>query len=322
MPQEIVPFAPRTAAAAPAMEAARNYVAHSKAQSTTKAYRSDWKHFQSWCRSHALPPLPAHPETVALYIADAAREGFKVSTISRRLAAISKAHQTAGHDSPAAMRHAAVSEVWRGIRRVEGIAPTQKTPATTDTLRAMLETLPDGLLGGRDRALLLLGFAGAFRRSELVGLRVSDLAFGAEGLVVTLRRAKTDQEGEGRRVGIPYGSNPATCPVRSVQGWLDRSGISEGPIFRSVDRHGRIGDRLSDKAVALVVKRCADAAGLDARDFSGHSLRSGLATAAAIAGVSERAIMQQTGHRSTAMVRRYIRDGSLFRDNAAAKVGL
>jgi integrase len=187
----------------------------------------------------------------------------------------------------------------------------------------MLATLPEGLLGTRDRALLLIGFAGAFRRSELVGLNVEDASFTGDGLVVTLPRSKTDQEGEGRKVGIPYGSNPATCPVRSLRAWIETAGITAGPLFRSVNRYGRVQPgRLSDKAVALIVKRYAQASGRDARTFSGHSLRVGLVTAAAMAGASERAIMNQTGHRSTVMVRRYIRDASLFRDNAAARAGL
>ena len=182
---------------------------------------------------------------------------------------------------------------------------------------------PTGLGGARDRALLLLGFAGAFRRSELVGIDVEDLGFREEGLVVTLRRSKTDQEGEGRRVGIPYGSDPATCPFRAVRAWLKLSGIDSGPLFRPIDRRGRLGpSRLTDKSVALLVKRYVKDVGLDPARFSGHSLRAGLVTAAALAGASERSIMAQTGHRSPNMVRRYIRECSLFQDNAAAKTGL
>jgi integrase len=187
----------------------------------------------------------------------------------------------------------------------------------------MIERLPLSLQGTRDRALLLVGFAGAFRRSELVGLDIADLEFGRDGLVVTVRRSKTDQEGQGRRVGIPYGSHAETCPVRAAQEWVDLLDTTSGPLFRRIDRHGHIGAaRLSDKAVALIIKRCARAAGLGAADLAGHSLRAGLATAAAAAGVSERAIMAQTGHRSLATVRKYIREGSLFLENAAGKVGL
>ena len=210
-----------------------------------------------------------------------------------------------------------------GIRRTKGTAQRGKAPAVTSVVRAMVEGAPDRLLGLRDRALLLLGFAGAFWRSELVALDVEDLEFTAAGLVVTQRRSKTDQEGEGRKVGIPYGANPDTCPVRAVREWLDEAAVTLGPVFRSVNRHGQVQPgRLSDKAVALVVKRHAPAAGVDPARYAGHSLRAGLATAAAAAGASERSIMNQTGHRSLPTLRRYIRDGQLFRDNAAAAAGL
>jgi integrase len=187
----------------------------------------------------------------------------------------------------------------------------------------MLEALPNTRVGLRDRALLLLGFAGAFRRSELVGLDVADLEFARAGVIVTLRKSKTDQEGRSRRLGIPFGSSEQTCPVRSVQAWLEAARISEGPVFRSLDRFQQVqGARLSDKAVALIIKRRAKAVGLDPARYAGHSLRAGLATSAAAAGASERVIMSQTGHRSADMVRRYIRDGSLFTSNPAGMVGL
>ena len=233
-----------------------------------------------------------------------------------------QAHQAAGYVTPTT--DAQVRLVFQGIRRTLGWAPDQKNAAITAEVRAMVETLsPTSLLGVRDRALLLVGFAGAFRRSELVSLDVADVTFGRDGLIVQLRRSKTDQEGEGRKVGLPFGSNPLTCPVRSLRAWLESAAIARGPIFRPVDRHGNIAvTRLTDQSVALIVKRCAKAAGLDWERYAGHSLRSGLATAAAMADVSERAIMAQTGHKSLPMVRRYIRDGSLFRSNAAAAVGL
>jgi integrase len=187
----------------------------------------------------------------------------------------------------------------------------------------MVDASDAGLIGTRDRALILLGFAGAFRRSELVGLDVEDCVFGKDGLTVTLRRSKTDQTGEGRKIGIPYGSNPDTCPVRNVQAWLEIAGATAGPLFRSINRHGQVqAGRLSGIDVARVVKKLAERAGLDAGKYAGHSLRAGHATAAAIAGASERSIMRQTGHRSVQMVRRYIRDGSLFRENSAGKLGL
>src|SRR3954470_7552764 len=195
----------------------------------------------------------------------------------------------------------------------------------------MVATLGTDMIGIRDRALLLLGSAGASRRSELVAVdvdaadaaRAGHIEIGRAGITVRLMRSKTDQEGQGQAFGIPFGAKPATCPVRVVQAWIKAAGIQSGPLFRSVNRHGQVSaDRLSDKGVALVVKRCAEAAGLDPAKFAGHSLRAGLATSAAMAGVEERVIMSQTRHRSTTMVRRYIREGSLFRENAAGKVGL
>jgi integrase len=191
----------------------------------------------------------------------------------------------------------------------------------------MVDVADAGAIGLRDRALILLGFAGAFRRSELVGLTVDDCAFGKDGLTVTLRRSKTDQAGAGRKIGIPYGSNPETCPVRTMQAWIEQAalsavgpGVSTGPLFRSINRHGQVQPGgLSGIDVARVVKKLAQRAGLDAAKYAGHSLRAGHATSAAIAGASERSIMNQTGHRSVQMVRRYIRDGSLFRENSAGR---
>lgn len=211
----------------------------------------------------------------------------------------------------------------QGIRRTKGTAPVQKAPAHIDHIRAMVRALDVGPLGLRDRALLLVGFAGAFRRAELVSLDREDAEFTSEGMVLTLRRSKTDQEAEGRKIAIPYGSNVATCPVHALQVWLEWSGITVGPLFHSINRHGQMQPgRLSGKAVALIVKKHAERCGMDADTFAGHSLRAGFATTAGRAGVEERDIMRQTGHRSTVMVRRYIREDALFRDNAAARVGL
>jgi len=304
----------------PSLEQAREFARHSKAESTLRGYRADWRAFCSWCESHALCPLPAAPETVAGYIAECA-ERLKVGTIQRRLNAIAEAHKATGLDSPTSV--GMVRNTLKGIRRVLGTAARPKAPTLTDDIRAMVDATDAGLIGARDRALVLLGFAGAFRRSELVGLDVADCLFGKDGLTVTLRRSKTDQDGAGRKIGIPYGSNPETCPVRMVQAWLEHLGADAGPLFRSISRHGQMQpDRLSGIDVARVVKKLAERAGLDAAKFAGHSLRAGHATSAAIAGASERSIMNQTGHRSVQMVRRYIRDGSLFRENSAGKLGL
>ena len=301
-------------------EQAREFAGQAKAGNTLRAYRSDWRHFHTWCEGQGLASMPASAETVALYLT-AHAESLATGTLQRRLASLAVAHQTAGHEDPT--KGAVAKLVWQGIRREKGTAAKGKAPIITADLRRMVEALPEGLLGVRDRALLLVGFAGGFRRSELVGIDRADVAFTLEGLVITLRRSKTDQEGEGRKVGIPYGSRPETCPVRALTAWIEAAGIEAGPLFRPINRHGQVQPgRLSGHAVALVVKRHAEAAGLDAAKYAGHSLRAGLATSAAAAGASERSIMAQTGHKSTAMVRRYIRDGSLFRENAAAVVGL
>ena len=211
----------------------------------------------------------------------------------------------------------------KGIRRTIGTATKPKTAALTDDIRSMVDAADDGTIGARDSALILLGFAGAFRRSELVGLDIEDCAFGKDGLTVTLRRSKTDQDGTGRKIGIPYGSNPETCPVRTIQAWIELAALSSGALFPAINRHGQVqAGRLSGIDVARVVKKLALRAGLDAKAYAGHSLRAGHATSAAIAGASERSIMNQTGHRSVQMVRRYIREGSLFRENSAGKLGL
>jgi integrase len=299
---------------------ARDYVAASRAENTTLVYRTGWAQFTAWCDEHRVTALPAAPETVACYVADLAKAA-KPATIDLRLAAISAAHRAAGHESPTTAE--AVRLVRRGVRRTLGTAQRQVRPLTVPELRTMLQGLGSEPAGCRDRALLLLGFAGALRRNELVGLDVADITEGIDGLTVRLRRSKTDQEGAGRTLGIPFGSNPVTCPVRAWRTWLEVSGITEGPAFRPVDRHGHIGStRLSAQAVALVLKRHAARAGLDPDEMAGHSLRAGLATSAAAAGVPERVIAEQTGHKGTAMLRRYIREGSLFRENAAGAVGL
>ena len=299
----------------------REYVRASKAASTLRGYQSDWRDFCAWCESRGgLCPLPATADSVAAYIAICAGR-LKPGSIQRRLNAIAEAHKAAWLESPT---HAAiVRNTLKGIRRTLGTAPTQKIAALTDDIRAMIDATDAGIIGARDRALILLGFAGAFRRSELVKLDVEDCAFGMDGLTVTLRRSKVDQVGEGRKIGIPYGSNPETCPVRTVQAWAEQAGVTAGPLFRSVNRHGLVqSGRLSGIDVARVTKKLAARAGLDAAKYAGHSLRAGHATSAAIAGASERSIMKQTGHRSVQMVRRYIRDGSLFRENSAGKLGL
>ena len=313
---------PHSAALARYAEQAHTYAAASKAPNTQRAYRADWASFTRFCADHGAVSLPAEPQTVALYATALAASGrLKANTITRRLSAISQAHQLAGLASPA--REPLVRTVMAGIRRVHGTAAQAKAPLSPELLRRLLAHIPDDLRGRRDRALLLVGFAGAFRRSELVALRLEDVAFVPEGLVVTISQSKTDPEGAGQAIGIPYGKEEATCPVRALRAWFDSSGITGGAIFRAVDRWTGISNRaIEDHRVPRIIKQLAARAGLDAAAFAAHSLRSGMATAAAEGGATERAIMDQTRHRSLKQVRRYIRRGSLFRDNPVASTTL
>ena len=301
--------------------AAQGYASAATAASTRRAYASSWATFQRWCDEKDLVALPAEPASVALFLADLAENSRKVATIRRHLAAIAKAHRTSGFLSP--RLNEAVRSVMRGISRTLGSAQTQKAALATDELRDVIARLPVSLRGVRDRALLTLGFAGAFRRSELVGLVVSDLTFTSDGMEVTVRRSKTDQEGQGHKKAIPLGSRVETCPVRSVKAWLAASGITEGPVLRSVSRAGRVGrKRLDGGSVARIIKKVVASTGRSAADYSGHSLRTGLITSAVRAGKTEASIMKHTGHRSVAMLRRYVRNTDLFTDNCVEGIGL
>jgi site-specific recombinase XerD len=307
--QPLEPFRPQVEA----------FIRASRAANTLRGYRADWSDFCDWCAVSGLESMPAAPETVAAYIATVADRGLKAGSVQRRVSAIAAMHQAAGFDSPTGK--AAVRLTLAGIRRALGTRQECKAALLTADLAAMVSHLPAGLKGTRDRALLLLGFAGAFRRSELCGLDVEDLAIGPDGVKITVRRSKTDQEGAGQAVGIARGG--ALCPVAALEAWLRASGITAGPVFRAVDRHGKLSaGRLDDRTVARTVKGYAAAAGLDAAKYSGHSLRAGLATQAALNDVPERIIQKQTRHKSSDMLRRYIRDASLFRENASARVGL
>lgn len=300
---------------------AREFATASRSEATLAAYASDLRHFSAWADAHDLTAMPADPETVALYLTSMA-DAFKPSTLSRRVAAISVAHQHAGLPSPTG--DAMVRSVLTGIRRTIGTAPKQVAPATIGEIRKMTARMGKSTIEIRDRAILLLGFAGAFRRSELVSLDLTDLQEHADGILVTLRRSKTDQAGQGDTKAIPSGSDAETCPVRALQAWIAASGITDGPVFRPVDRHGNVAaSRLSGKAVALVVKRAAERAGLDPSVYAGHSLRAGFVTTAAANGASERAIARQSGHAAgSTVLRQYIRHASAFTDNAVSMVGL
>lgn len=298
---------------------ARSYAQASRAPATLAAYAKDWAHYTRWAADHGLEPLGSGPEVLAFYVTELART-HRPSTIVRRLAAISVIHQHHGLVSPTT--DAGVRDIVRGVRRTVGAAPREATPVTIGELRRVVARLPSTRAGRRDRVVLLVGFAGALRRSELVALDVEDLRPHDHGLLARVRRGKTDQEGMGRDVALPRGRDTETCPVTAINDWIADAGITSGALIRSVDRHGTVGGRLSDRSVALIVKAAAARIGLDPALFSGHSLRSGFATTAAANGASERKIATQTGHRSMEVLRRYIRTGTVFSDNAVTDLGL
>jgi len=299
-------------------ERARAYAEAARAPATLRAYAADWRIFTAWCAAHGVDALPATPHTVALFLADLPG---RPSTLRRKLAAIAVMHRAAGHDSPT--DHGVVRATFAGIRRERGIAPRPKTALLVDELRTALATCGERRIDVRDRALVLVGFAGALRRSELVGLDVDDVGFETAGIVLRLRRSKTNQEGELEEVAVLYGSDPQTCPVRALQAWLATGAITEGPLFRAVDRAGRIGSgRLTARIVGERVKKIGARSGLDPQSYAAHSLRSGFATSAARANKSEAAIMRQGRWKSIPVARRYIRAGSRWHDHAGAGIGL
>ena len=292
-----------------------------KSENTRRAYSSDWKNFEAWCSIAGVSPLPATPSMIAAYASWVADSGRKVSTLERALVAISQAHQLIGFNSPTA--DARVREVVKGIRRRYAYVRRRAKPLFPEHLRAAFPKMRPGLRAIRNRSMLTLGLAGGFRRSELVGLDFDALEFVEQGVIVTLRRSKTDQEGLGFKKGIPFGQHPETCPVKALRAWLDVAEISEGPIYRTVTNAGVILDqRASSQAVNRAVKSVARLAGLDPSEYSAHSLRAGLVTTASRAGKRLDRIMDMSGHTSEKVVRGYIREGELFRDNAASGIGL
>lgn len=304
------------------------YVSNSKADNTKKSYGSDWNEFISWCETVGFEPLPSQPETVAKYIIWMAKNEYKASTIQRRLSSISVAHQMANFATP--VNSAIVKGVWDGVKKQIGVKQHHKKAILTDDLKLMLSTLSDDIRGIRDRALLLIGFAGAFRRSELISVDVEHVEFEGEKMFIHLidpktnkYKSKANQDGEEEKKVFSYGKTPDTCPITAYKKWLEVSGITSGAVFRAINKYGKINDtRMTDKSVANIVKRCAEDAGLDANLYSGHSLRSGLCTAATIAGADERTIMKQTGHKSLKTLRRYIQDGEMHLKNAFDYIGL
>jgi site-specific recombinase XerC len=234
---------------------AGEYIRAGKANSTLRAYRADWQHFECWCQRQGFFALPASPEIFAFYLGEFGGRHAS-ATLTRRLTSINKVHRAAGHPAPALMQHLAVGETLKGIRRTHGTEQTPKQPLFTENLRAMIDRLPNTTIGVRDRAVLLIGFAGALRRSELVNVRLEDVAETKEGLVIRIRRSKTDQEGKGRQVAIPYGSVPETCPVRAYREWIAAGELTEGALFRRINRHGHVNDRaLHRDSIGMIVKR-------------------------------------------------------------------
>jgi site-specific recombinase XerD len=288
-------------------------LAAEKSEATQAAYRSDWRIFAAYCEARGLVPLPVAVDSVMAFLSAEAKGGAKASTLGRRVAAIRYAHKLAGLEPPTNAE--AVKAVMRGIRRTIGTAKTQKAPATADLLRAMLDACPTTLKGQRDRALLALGFAGAFRRSELVALQVEDLTEAPDGLRVLIRHSKTDQEGAGQEIAIPRGSK--LRPIEAVRAWLSAAGITTGPVFRSITKGGVVSTAaLSAHAVSALVKHYAARAGLDATAFAAHSLRAGFLTSGAEAGASIFKLMEVSRHKSVDTLRGYVRRADLFRDHA------
>lgn len=304
-------------------DAARDFVHEAVPENTRRAYRADWEQFVSWCASTGRTALPASTETVVLYVSALAAT-HRITTIRRKVAAISTAHQLAGQESPT--RHASLRLCLRGIARKQAAENGSREPVAPlllEDLVAMIRTAPDTLAGNRDRALLLLGFAGGFRRSELVSLDVEDLHWTKEGVLVRLRRSKTDKTGEAAEKVIPYAQVKVRCPVLHLQDWLEAADIRFGAIFRRMRKGDKLQEtRLTAQSVALIIKQYAAAIGLDASKMAGHSLRSGFVTVALINGASYPEIQRQTGHRSLATVTRYNRDRVQFRHNAVHRLGL
>jgi site-specific recombinase XerD len=291
-------------------ERAHHYARQGKAANTKRAYRSGWRDFSKWCDASGREPLPADVATVIDYLTHLADRGQAMATIDVKRAAIASAHATAGYGDPT--KHPDVATLVKGIARTIGRAQAKKEPVTLDDLRAMVGTLDTSTVGGkRDKALILLGYAGAFRRSELVALDVADLRVNGK-VVVTLRKSKTDQEAQGRQKHVPTLDDATICPVTALLDYLDTAGIESGPVFRRLDRAGRLtADRLSAQSVALILKATAKAAGLDHRNLSGHSLRAGYITTANRAGASDSDIMAQTHHTSPATLAGYKRDAGV-----------
>jgi site-specific recombinase XerD len=303
-------------------EATLNNLKSSKANNTLRAYKSDFRDFGTFCAKHGLNSLPTEPKIVSLYLTHLSKYS-KISTLRRRLVSISMVHKLKGHYLDT--KHPIIVENLMGIRRVKGSIQKGKKPILINHLKLIIDVINeqkvDEIKKIRDKTIILIGFGGGFRRTELVSIDHEDIELVPEGIKITIKKSKTDQFGEGMIKGLPYFTNKLYCPVIHLKEWLEISKIKKGPIFRRFSKGLLLTDkRLTDQSVALLIKEYLNLAGIDNKNFAGHSLRSGFATVAAESGADERSIMAMTGHKTTQMVRRYIHEANLFKNNALNKV--
>ena len=295
----------------------------SKANNTIRAYKSDFHDFELFCIQNGFKSLPSEPKIISLYLTSLSSKDIKMSTLKRRLVSIGVIHKLKGHYLDT--KHPLIIENIMGIKRRKGSAQNGKKPLLINNLKALIKAInrsnSNPIIKFRDRTIVLIGFSGGFRRNEIVSLNYDDIEFVSEGMKINLRRSKTDQYGEGFLKGVPYFDNPVYCPVISMQNWLKISEINSGSLFRRFSKGAKLTEmRLTDQTVALIIKKYLKFAGIDSKNYSGHSLRSGFATSAAESGAEERSIMAMTGHKSTEMVRRYIKEANLFKNNALNKI--
>ena len=303
-------------------EATLNNLKSSKANNTLRAYKSDFRDFGTFCSKHGLNSLPTEPKIVSLYLTHLSKYS-KISTLRRRLVSISMVHKFKGHYLDT--KHPIIVENLMGIRRAKGSIQKGKKPLLINHLKSIIHVIDekktDEIKKFRDKTIILIGFGGGFRRSELVTIDYEDLEFVNDGVKITIKRSKTDQYGEGMIKGLPYFSNEIYCPVVNLKKWLEISKIKSGPIFRRFSKGSSLTEkRLTDQSVVLIIKEYLKLAGIENKNFAGHSLRSGFATVAADSGADERSIMAMTGHKTTQMVRRYIREANIFKNNALNKI--
>jgi len=295
----------------------------SKAINTVRAYKSDFKDFGMFCAQNGFNSLPTEPKIVSIYLTYLSTKEAKMSTLKRRLVSIGVIHKLKGHYLDT--KHPSIIENIMGIKRRKGSTQTGKKPISINNLKLIINVIDqqykEEIKKLRDRTIILIGFSGGFRRNEIVSLDYDDLDFVPEGLKINIRRSKTDQFGEGSIKALPYFDNSQFCPVLSLKNWLNISKINSGPLFRRFSKGSKLSqNRLTDQTVALLIKEYLKLAGIESKNYSGHSLRSGFATSAAESGVEERSIMAMTGHKSTEMVRRYIKEADLFKNNALNKI--